>query len=283
LWGIIKFPKTLQFENSQGVKMDKYIPLIEMGKKIYDVRKRNHMSQIAFYKSLFPEKDLYEENIKKKMNAIENGKNKKCDYELLFRLHEKYDISLDYLFGFETEYPNYDNKAASDYTGLSAEAIRQLHYWNNHKNNSHPQILSDMTDQQIEQLLNEITRIQESNWILDIVSKLLEFKSDGGMDIGNADLSILYDIYMMTLDSPDIVLGIPEDIARSNMAFTEKISHYERIAADTISFSDSMNELHPINIGEINRQIWKQRLMNDLEKFTVEVRKKRHISIDSAK
>ncbi len=263
--------------------MDKYIPLIEMGKKIYDVRKRNHMSQIAFYKSLFPEKDLYEENIKKKMNAIENGKNKKCDYELLFRLHEKYDISLDYLFGFETEYPNYDNKAASDYTGLSAEAIRQLHYWNNHKNNSHPQILSDMTDQQIEQLLNEITRIQESNWILDIVSKLLEFKSDGGMDIGNADLSILYDIYMMTLDSPDIVLGIPEDIARNNMAFTEKISHYERIAADTISFSDSMNELHPINIGEINRQIWKQRLMNDLEKFTVEVRKKRHISIDSAK
>ena len=255
--------------------MEINLHLNEMGEKIYRIRKEQRMNQVDFYRDLFPEKDLEDENIKKKMNAIENGKNKRADYELLFRIREKYDVSLDYLFGFETEYPSYENKAASMYTGLSSEAVGQLHYWCRYKGRKVPELYPGMTERQIRAINNESVLSRESEWILFITSKLLEKKSEKDEKTGIADLSVLYDIYMMSLEPPKTLLGIPEEILTKQLSFEDKIGHTVRVSANTVSYIDEMGEIHQVDIRKMNQQVWKERLIKDLEVFITELRSER--------
>ena len=148
--------------------MEIKLPLIRLGEYIRGQRDSMKLNQVDFYKFLFPEKDLNDENIKKKMNAIENGKGKEMNYELIFRLHEKFDLSIDYLFGFQTEFPNYDNKAACEYTGLAPESIKQLHFWSKYLHKEIPEIQSNMTEDQKKNALREGERIHGSKWIFEI-------------------------------------------------------------------------------------------------------------------
>ena len=85
------------------------------------------LSQVDFYKSLIPNSGKEDENIKKKMNKIENGKEKNIDLELLAAIQNKYDFSLDYIFGLTKDYTNYDNKHYCEYFGLDEKAIKNLH------------------------------------------------------------------------------------------------------------------------------------------------------------
>ena len=206
------------------------------------------------------------------MNAIENGKNKKADFDLLFRLHEKYDVSLDYLFGYETEYVNYENQATSKYTGLSGEAIEQLHFWSKCRDEKMPELPDNITDTDYKDYINHLNLINESKWILDTASKLFEKKYEKDEKDGIADLSILYDIYMLSLDTPETVMGISEEIANSKMPLLEKAANGIRIAANSIFYSDGMNEVHKIDIAEINKQIWKDRLIKDIDMFIESIR-----------
>ena len=261
--------------------MGKMFPSGELGDKVRSLRKRKKMNQVTFYRDLYPEKVLEEENIKKKMNAIENGTRKTVDYDFLFRLCDKYEVSLDYLFGFETEYPNYENKAVSNYTGLSSEAVGQLHFWSKYKDKDIPEISSDMSEKQFKEWALEKTRKGEAQWILDITSKLLEKKGVKDKKSGIADLSILYDIYMMSLEPPETITGIPEEIAKGDMEYMQKIYQAEKISTESISFRDSMGEIHSIDIGAVNQQIWKERLLKDIDVFISEIRKGRKAESDS--
>ena len=254
--------------------MEYNIHLVEMGNKIRTIRTKHKMNQVAFYRYLFPEVKLEEENIKKKMNALENGKSIRINFELLQRIHDKLDVSIDYLLGYETEYKNYENKAVSDYTGLSSEAVSQLHFWSKYKDSDLPEPTASITDAEFLRNLTEQQNKQDSYWILYITSKLLEMKSDEEQKKGIADLSILYDIYMMSLDPPEYILGIPNDIASKKIPFLEKAVNSVQIAANSISYKDSNNEIHPINIGLLNQQIWKERLIQDVEKFIIEIKKR---------
>ena len=246
--------------------------LIEMGNKIRAIRNRHKMNQVAFYRFLFPEEELAEENIKKKMNALENGKSKRINFKLLQCIHDKFDVSIDYLLGYETEYKNYENKAASDYTGLSSEAVRQLHFWRNQNINELGDPSSSMTKEQYLSFLEAKKNKNDSYWILYILSKLLEMKSDEERKKEVADLSIFYDIYMMSLDPPESILGIPKDIMSRNIPFCEKAANSIQIAANYVSYRDSNNEIHPVDIGVLNQQIWKDRLIHDIEKFIAELK-----------
>ena len=58
------------------------------GNTVRSIRKKKHMNQIEFYKYLFPDTDKEDENIKKKMNKIENGKQSSVDFDF-FLIHMK--------------------------------------------------------------------------------------------------------------------------------------------------------------------------------------------------
>jgi hypothetical protein len=73
---------------------------------------------------------------------------------------------------------------------------------------------------------------------------------------------------MLTLDSPAYVSAIPEEVTRSDLPYMNKIYQQVRVDANTISFTDQMGEPHLVNISDVNRQIWKDRLMQDVDAFT---------------
>lgn len=245
--------------------METNLPLIKLGEFVWKTRKDMKMTQIEFYRYLFPEKSLDDENIKKKMNVIENGKGKNLNYEFLFRLHERFDLSIDCLFGFETEYPNYENKAACKYTGLEPEAIRQLHFWNKYLNMDESLLENAITTDNNKILFVEKNRINEAKWIFEILNMILQPKSNEERKDGISDLSILYDIFMMVTSEIEKVVGIPMEVMGSNLSWNEKMMNNIAISPESLCFSDSMNEPHNVNIKEINRKIWEERLMNDID------------------
>jgi len=245
--------------------MEIKLPLCELGRFVCEKRKKKKMNQVAFYRYLFPEKTIEDENIKKKMNAIEHGKGKELNCELLFRLHEKFDLSIDYLFGFETEYPNYENKAACNYTGLSPVSIKQLHFWSRYLLGDEPEYTQGMSDEEHKEYVTEITRIREAKWIFAILNFLLQPKSIEEENTGISDLSILYDIYMLVNDKTKRITGIPEKVLNSNLPWIDKLSQSVTLSPDSLYFSDSMNEPHSVNIREINKKIWKERLLKDID------------------
>lgn len=260
----IRFPNKILFEMELKNKMERNLHLEKLGDFVRNQRKNMKMNQIIFYKYLFPEKNLNDENIKKKMNSIENGKGKEMNYELLFRLREKFDVSIDYLLGFEIEYPNYENKAACEYTGLKPETIKQLHFWSKYLMMNEPEVEVDMTDNQLEELYLKKTRISEAKWIFEITNLLFQPKSQTDIKEGISDLTVLYDLYMMSFDKTKKIVGIPLDIANSGLSWFDQVGNNIALDPESLSFADSMNEIHTVNIKEITRKIWEERLLKDI-------------------
>ena len=254
--------------------METKLPLKKFGQFVKETRKNMKMSQVKFYRYLFPEKDFDDENIKKKMYVIENGKGKEMNYELLFRLHDMFDLSMDYLFGFETDYPNYENKAVCKYTGLSPESVRQLHFWKYYLLKEEPKYSSKMTKQQYKEYVTEKTRINEAKWFFEIVNTLLQPKSVEDKKSGVSDLSVLYDIYMLITDRTEKIVGIPMEVAEKDISWPDKTAKSIAVSPDSLYFSDSMNETHRVDIIEVNRQIWEERLLKDIDELVQVIREK---------
>ena len=241
--------------------------------RILETRKRNKMTQVQFYKKLYPSEDKSDDSIRKKMNTIENEKMKEVDFDLLFRLCKYFDVSLDYLFGLKTDYPNYKNKAVCKYTGLSPDAVQQLHFWNEYSQKDKPEFRQGMTEVEVREWQRETERITDSKWIMEIVDRLLGFKSDEEKKNGVANMTIFYDLYMLSIGAPEVVKGILEETARADIPYIDKIYQSVNIAADSLSYVDEMHESHPISIDKINRQIWKERLMKDVDDFIADISK----------
>ncbi len=106
---------------------EKIIHLKEMGKTVANVRNEMGKSQIEFYRFLFPYTDKEDELIKKKMNAIENGKSKNIDLEFLDAFASKCNCGHDYIFGLKKDYKTYTNEFLCDYFGLNENTINALH------------------------------------------------------------------------------------------------------------------------------------------------------------
>lgn len=273
--GRVRFPKYILFSLEKKQIMETNHHLNNLGEYVLSCRKTMKMNQVDFYRYLFPESEAREENIKKKMNSLENGKGKWVNYDLLFRLHEKFDVSLDYLFGLETEYPNYENKAACLYTGLDPETIKQLHFWSSYANMDMTENKKEMTSAQRQEYADIRQLITDAKWIYEITKMLFQPKSEEDKIDGISDLSVLYDIYMMSVDIPDKVYGVPYEITNSDKPWYEKICNSVEICSDSLSFADSMNESHNIDLSEISQRIWKDRLIEDIEKMIDSMKNKK--------
>lgn len=272
--GINKFPKKIHLQKDVCIKMETKLPLKNLGDYVCKIRKRKKMNQVEFYRFLFPESDAEEENIKKKMNSIEHGKGKRVNYELLIRLHEKFDVSLDYLFGFETKYPNYENKAACLYTGLNPETIKQLHNWSLYANMDIPESSTGMSVAQREEYEHKRQLITDAKWIYEIINMLFQPKYKEDLVDGISDLSVLYDIYMLSVDIPDTVYGIPYEITQKDIPWYEKAVNSVEICSDSLIFSDLMNESHIIDLSEISQRMWKDRLLKDIDIMISSIKEK---------
>lgn len=105
---------------------EKIVHLKELGNTVVRIRKELNKSQIEFYRYLFPDDNVTDELIKKKMNAIENGKRKNIDIEFLNAIASKCNCGLDYLFGLKKDYKSYTNEFLCNYFGLCEDAIEGL-------------------------------------------------------------------------------------------------------------------------------------------------------------
>ena len=107
----------------------------QFGNLVTELRKKKKMNQVQFYDYLYPDNGKTDENKKKIMNAIENGKYKTLDRDFFMKICITFDISADYALGMRNDYSNYDIKFICEYTGLEEPVVKQLHKLNMDKNN----------------------------------------------------------------------------------------------------------------------------------------------------
>lgn len=183
-----------------------------LGDYVYRIRKEKKMNQVEFYDYLFPDNTLYDENKKKKMNAIEHSKQKYVDWELLITLCEKCDVSADYILGLRKDYSSHEREFICNYTGLEEKAVRKLHKWNLAKNNGTD--ISKLDDafcgDDADEQYNKTREKQEGMQLLKIINYLF---TEGvrrnpdrrGKKEPYTNLTILYALYMLTLAKPEIM------------------------------------------------------------------------------
>ena len=198
------------------------------------------------------------------MNALEKGKRETVDYELLFAIHDKCELSMDYLFGYETEFPNYDNKQASEYTGLNPDTITYLHKLCCDKNAEVSSFSPQMSHEERIKKCLMLDRKKEAEWILKIIEVLLYEKKEE--DVSDDNYSLLFDLYMMSVTSPQKIYGIP--LEETNKEKEEFLKFFKpRLDPHSISMTDTFGGTHSVDIDKIYRQIWKNNLNDHLDSF----------------
>ena len=147
--------------------------LVKIGEIVKAERNKRKMSQKAFYEFLFPGDYWDDKGIRSKMHDIEHGVVKFIDPVFLQALHDKCNLGMDYIFGFETEFPNHENEQASAYTGLSSKTVEILHELEVAKDASIPELEPEMSDEDYKRLCKMRSDKQEADWILKIFEVLL--------------------------------------------------------------------------------------------------------------
>ena len=115
--------------------MEQFDNLTAFGKHIKDIRNEMGLTQVEFYRYIYPEDNNDDYNLKKQMNKIERGKRVNLKADFIIRVCKTCNVSADYLFGLSTDFRNHETEFIHNYTGLDEIAIKQLHKWNNDKNN----------------------------------------------------------------------------------------------------------------------------------------------------
>lgn len=245
--------------------------LIALGKLIQSERNKRNMSQTKFYRFLFPLSVREDDNIRRIMREIEHGERKTVDYEFLIALHDKCELSMDYLFGYETEYPTHENKHVCEYTGLSAHTVDILHSYALWNNIDIPDATNEMSDEELKARCINLSQKIESKWILNILDLLFtEQKNKKKTMFPN--MKILHEMYMMCASVPESVWGaILEEVelAKTGQFLLDRT---HEIKMDSLYMEDSFHAINPINIVELHQRMWRERLMNDLDKLADQVR-----------
>jgi transcriptional regulator with XRE-family HTH domain len=177
--------------------MEYFNYLENFGKLVKSLRTscKPKLSQVDFYKSLIPNSGKENENIKKKMNKIENGKEKNIDLELLAAIQNKYNFGLDYIFGLTKDYTNYDNKHYCEYFGLNEKAIKNLHKMSLDKDFDKNNFKFDKNNlsKSNEESAHATTDKKDAMCILKILNYILQDNSESHPSYSN--FPILYMIY----------------------------------------------------------------------------------------
>ena len=195
--------------------MEQFIHPEEFGSLVRSERRKLHMNQVDFYNYLFPDNMKEEENIKKKMNIIENGKQKSVDFEMLLAICKKCDVSADYILGLKTDYRNHDYEYVCNFTGLDQNAVQCLHKWVLDKNNGADlSMIGNAFFEDEEEEMNKAYRKQSAIIFLRIINYLFKegkLPSDNKKKDGEiySNLRILHSLYLLCMAKPKVISGSP--------------------------------------------------------------------------
>ena len=260
--------------------MERISYLISLGEKVVEERTKKKMNQVDFYRYLFPDSDKEDETIKKKMNKIENAKQRSIDFEFVNVLCEKCDLSIDYLFGRQTEFKNHQSEFVNSYTGLSANSIEQLHEWKkNLEDNVNTRILTDgywhtgESDIDPDDLFDRAHKKKEAQHFIEIINYLFEdgeYKNNKKNE-KYSNLSILYSIYDMCISKPKRIMGDSEYSQAERQAFLSEdqtVSNFVKPFGDgLIMICDNEEVWRPVNSRDLIIQLAKNRLDKQLDRL----------------
>ena len=238
------------------------IPYLDkMANCVKDERRKRGLSQINFYKYLFPERNLSDESIKSYMNDIEKANRKMIDPDLLHALHEKCNLGMDYVFGYETEFPNHESENACKYTGLSVETVELLNKLAMAKKAEIPPLEAGMSDEDYKRRCNVLNDKQEADWILKIVEVM--DTSEGTLP----NYNILFDLYMMAVMRPAALRGIELNSVGDDEGLMQLSRKYKDLYVDSLYIKDTFGISHTINMDQVHQQIWRDKLNDDVKRF----------------
>ncbi|MBO4591556.1 MAG: hypothetical protein J5684_03215, partial [Eubacterium sp.] len=198
-------------------------------------------------------------------NDIEKANRKTVDPDLLQNLHDKCNLSMDYIFGYETEFPNYENKNACIYSGLSIDSIELLHSFALAKNEYIPPLETLLSEEEIKKRDNKISKKNEAEWILTILEVLLNTVNENNDSYLCSN--ILFDLYMIAVVRTANLQGIRAGMVSEDDDNFQIMNKSENLYIDSITMIDTFGASHKLEIDKIHKQIWKNRLYNDIEKF----------------
>jgi len=179
---------------------------------------------------------------------------------------------MDYLFGYETEFPNYESKNAVNYTGLSVETIELMHKLAEDKKIIVHNYSPNMSEKEAKKRMELYDRKFDAEWVSKIVNILFTENKDYKGNLFS-NLSVLYDIYMICASEPSNVRGIPQKAINDKDDLLTRITKAEEINPNSLTMKDAFGVVHPIDVNKINQQIWKDQLICDLDKVSSRVKK----------
>ncbi len=175
---------------------EKNIHLEHFGKIVRETRLKEipKMSQITFYRFILPNINNSNENIKKKMNSIENGRGKTIDFEFLDAFTSKYNYSYDYVFGLKPDYKSYTNEFLCNYFGLAEDSIEALHQIALDKNNNICGPVYVKTRDELNKKMCDLPKVRAATEFAITFTSLLDFifMKDEEMDIKQSIFSYIY-------------------------------------------------------------------------------------------
>lgn len=260
--------------------------LISLGARVVEERSKRKMNQVEFYRFLFPDNPKEEETIKKKMNKIENAKQKTIDFDFVYVLCEKCNLGLDYLFGKQVDFKCHEIEFVNGYTGLSANSIEQLHEWKKGLDDDidinlfkDGFLYLDGNDIDPDYLFNRVEKKKTGIQFIKIINYLFEGgeESKGKRKEKYSNLSILYSIYNMCLSTPKEIMGISnvtpnnyEPISRLNQIESCYIKPYDD---GSILLRDSEDVWRPVNSRDLIIQMAKNKLDKQLDRLIEHINK----------
>lgn len=263
---------------------------IEFGKTVKSIRKKKGMNQVEFYKYLFPDTLKEDENIKKKMNSIENGKQASVDFDFFLELCHKCDASADYLIGKESV-RNYDVKEVCNYTGLSEKAVVQLHRWQLDANTDADLSIigsvyvGDDGDLQMDQAFSKQTALQ----FLKILNCLFDEGETKEKVWGKtrkvrySNVGVLYSLYLLSMSEPVRITGKLnaeetfdgyEEFLFSHMPHLK--TKLDRVVIDPsalVMFQDDSEVWYPLDMKKIMEQIGRRHLDESINRLLKTIKK----------
>lgn len=257
--------------------MEQFDYLVNFGDCVKQIRKAKKMTQVEFYRFLYPEEVNGEENIKKTMNKIEHGKSKYLNTDLIIRFCQKCDVSADYLLGISKDYKNHEMELVCEYTGLEDYAVNQLHEWNIEKNNgSDISKIGEAFFEEDEEEHLKMYRKQDGIAFLRIVNYLFKSgtrknrKRKGGIE-KYSNVKILYALYLLSMAKPKEVFAsfIPDEYTKifneKNPFFRFNNNHVPVDLNQPISMYDNNHILYVITPKDTLERIGREQLDEGVE------------------
>ena len=264
--------------------------LFRFGDIVRKERNSLGLNQVEFFKHLFPDTNKRDENIKKKMNAIETGKQKSVDMDFLMALCDKCEVSADYLIGNDP-YRNHDLESICEYTGLEEKAVRRLHGWQNDANNgADTSIIGDaFWGEEGEKQMNKAYAKQYALQYLKILNYLFaesetKEKINGKMQKEKySNIGVLYSLHLLCITKPYRVIGKPllKEMLGDEYEVMFEHNPYLRSCFDSISLNaeetmvlqDDNDVWYPLNINTVFEQIARNHLNKSLDRLIESIKK----------